>query len=104
VPVRLLFARYMAMSALWNSAVGGLSCRCELTRGQREGVCTICLRDVDSVEELRSGSAKATPALATWLPADRSARSNPTTSCPTRVGVGQRPARARRGPRGAAPR
>ena len=26
VPVRLVFAWYMAMSALWNSAVGGLSC------------------------------------------------------------------------------
>ena len=30
-------------------------------------------------------------------------RSNPTTSCPPALGVGQRPARARRGPRGAAP-
>ena len=28
--------------------------------------CTICLRDVDSVEELRSGSAKVTAALVTW--------------------------------------
>jgi len=28
--------------------------------------CTICVRDVDSVEEMRSGSVEATAALATW--------------------------------------